>query len=216
MPKCHKTYPNCFWHVPPEWYGLNSNSAVLTKIYWDYANHTVRVCASSKIPINPNLAFTKKSNLQVKFGSEAMASLYELLWFIFSHLRIYSSTNYSPISLHVFTLKSSLTLPTNTPRMMNQSILSTHQFLHFIPMIQPTFLKYFYIFLIFSATPKFLPQLTGTKHTKRPSAENNRRPGRGSEDPTKPKNRRHWRAAPAAPAFPGQSRRGTVAATADS
>ena len=33
--ECHKTYPNCFWHVPPEWFGLNFNSALLTKVYWN-------------------------------------------------------------------------------------------------------------------------------------------------------------------------------------
>ena len=39
----------------------------------------VRVCISYKAPINPNLPFTNKSNLQVKFGSKAMASLHDLL-----------------------------------------------------------------------------------------------------------------------------------------
>ena len=81
MPNCHKIYPNCIWHVPPEWYGLIFNSALLTKVYWNYATHIVRVCVSSKSPINPSLPFTKKSNLQVKFGSKAMASLYDLLWY---------------------------------------------------------------------------------------------------------------------------------------
>ena len=79
IPKRHKIYPNCIWHVPPEWYGLNFNSALLTKVYWNYATHIVRVCVSYKSPINPNLPFTKKSNLQVKFGSKAMASWYDLL-----------------------------------------------------------------------------------------------------------------------------------------
>ena len=80
MPKCYKTYPDSIWHVPPEWYGLNFNSALLTKVYWNYyATHFVRACVSSKSPINPDLPFTKKSNLQVKFGSKATASLYDLL-----------------------------------------------------------------------------------------------------------------------------------------
>ena len=79
MPKCHKIYPNCIWHVPSEWHGLNFDSALLTKVYWSYATHIARVCVSHKYPINPDLPFTKKSNLQVHFGSKAMASLYDLL-----------------------------------------------------------------------------------------------------------------------------------------
>ena len=70
-------------------------------------------------------------------------------------LRNHSSKNYSFIFLPVFTIISSITLPTNTPRMINQSILSTHQILHFIPTIQPTFLKNFYIFLFFMRLQKF-------------------------------------------------------------
>ena len=79
MPKCHKVYPNCIWHIPPEWHGLNFDSALLTKVYWNYATHIVRLCVSSKSPLNPNLLFTAKSNLQVNFGSRVLASLYELL-----------------------------------------------------------------------------------------------------------------------------------------
>ena len=79
MPKCHKIYPNCVWHVSSEWYGLNFATALLTKVYWNYATHIVRVCLSHKKPINPALPFTNKSNLQVHFGSKAMASLYDLL-----------------------------------------------------------------------------------------------------------------------------------------
>ena len=79
MPKCHKFYPNCIWHVFSEWHGLNFDTALLTKVYWNYATHIVRVCVSSKTPINPNLPFTQKGNLQVHFGSKAMASLYDLL-----------------------------------------------------------------------------------------------------------------------------------------
>ena len=79
MPKCHKIYPNCIWHVPPEWHGLNMDSAPLTNVYWNYTTHIVRVCLTSKSSVNRNLSFTKKSNLQVLFGSKTMASLYDLL-----------------------------------------------------------------------------------------------------------------------------------------
>ena len=79
MSKCHKIYPHCIWNVPPEWYGLNFDLALLTKVYWNYATHIVCVCVSSKFPIKTNLPFTGKSNLQVKFDSKDMANLYELL-----------------------------------------------------------------------------------------------------------------------------------------
>ena len=79
MPKCQEIYPNSIWHVPPEWFGLNFNSALLTKIFCIYATHIVRVCVSSKSLVNPSHHFTKKINLQVKFGSRAMASLCKLL-----------------------------------------------------------------------------------------------------------------------------------------
>ena len=78
MPKWHKIYPNFIWHVPPELYGLSFNSAILTKVYWNYAAHFVRVCASFK-SMNPELPFTMKSYLKDKYGSKAMASLYVLL-----------------------------------------------------------------------------------------------------------------------------------------
>ena len=90
MPKCHKIYPHCIWHVPSEWHGLNFDTALLTKVYWNYATHIVRVCLSHKTPINPDLPFTKKSNLQVHFGSKAMASLYDLL-------RYHSLTSTDPL-----------------------------------------------------------------------------------------------------------------------
>ena len=96
------------------------------------------------------------------------------------HVRIHSSKNYSPIFLPVFTLISSITLPINTPRMKNQSILSTLPFLHSTPTIQPIFLKHFYIFFIFMQLPNFYHE-DGTGHTKGPPAENDRRPEKGPE-----------------------------------
>ena len=78
MPECRKIYSNCIWHVPREWYGLNFNLALLTKVYWNYASYIVRVCVSSRTPNNLNLPFTKKNNLQNKFGAKAVTSLYDL------------------------------------------------------------------------------------------------------------------------------------------
>ena len=89
---------------------------------------------------------------------------------ILLHLRIHSSKNYSLISIHVPTLISLIITPTNIPRMMNQSILSTPQPLHFIPTIQLIFLNCFYIFLIFYAPSRFSSPPLGTKYTKGPSS----------------------------------------------
>ena len=78
MPKCHKIYPNCIWQVPSEWHTLGFYSALLTKVYWNYATHFVRVCVTPKTS-KPDP--TDESNLQVPFGSKAMASLYDLLFY---------------------------------------------------------------------------------------------------------------------------------------
>ena len=139
MPKGHKIHPSCIWHVPAEWYGLNFNSALLTNVYWNYATRIFRVSVSSKSLINLNLPFTKKNNLPVKFGSDAMASLYDLLCYHSLTSTDPLLENYSLIFLHVSTPLSSIVLCTNTPGMKNQSILSTPPFLHFIPTIRPIF-----------------------------------------------------------------------------
>ena len=65
------------------------------------------------------------------------------------HVRTHSSKNYSPISLHAFTLIFSITLSMSTPRMRNQSIQLTHLFLNSTLMIRLTFLKYFIAYLVF-------------------------------------------------------------------
>ena len=79
MPKCHKIYPNCIWQVPSEWHTLGFYSVLLTKVYWNYATHIVRVCVTPISPQTSKLDPNDKSNLQVHFGSKAMASLYDLL-----------------------------------------------------------------------------------------------------------------------------------------
>ena len=155
MPKCHKIYPNCIWQVPIEWHKLGFYSTLLAKVYWNYATHIVRVCVTL---IPPK---TSKMTLLIKVISKFTLTLKQ--WLVctsFSaitllHLRIHSSKNYSPSSLHLSTLISSITLPTNTLQMMNQFIQSTLQFLHFIPMIQHTFFEYFYILLIFMQLQDF-------------------------------------------------------------
>ena len=135
MPKCHKSYPNCIWQLLTEWHTLGFYSALLTKVYWIYATHIVRVCVTMISPKTSNLDLTDK--VIIKF---TLALKQWLVCTIFSatvllHLRTDSWKNYSLISLHVFTLISSITLPTNTLRMMLQFILLTPLFLHFIPTI---------------------------------------------------------------------------------
>ena len=101
MPKCHKIYPNYIWHVAPEWHGLKFDSALLTKVFWNYATHIVRVCVSSKSPINPNLYVAKKSNLQVHFGSKVWIVFMNFFATNILHVLIRSSKKYSspyPIS----------------------------------------------------------------------------------------------------------------------
>ena len=79
MPKCKKIYPNCIWIVPPEWHGLKFYSALLTKVYWNYATDIVRVCVTAVSPSTLKPDVNRKSNIQIRFGSKAMGSLYELL-----------------------------------------------------------------------------------------------------------------------------------------
>ena len=95
------------------------------------------------------------------------------------HLRTHSSKNYSLIFLHVFIVIFSKISPTNTPRMMNQSTLSTLRLLLFILTIQPFFLETF-IFYFFMQLQDFYHK-DGTRHTKWPPADNDRQPGRGPE-----------------------------------
>ena len=131
------------------------------------------------------------------------------------NLRIHSLKNYSLISLHVSTLISSIILPTNTLQMMNQFVQLILQFLHFIPMIQPTSFNFFYIFLILYATPRFLPPPPGTKHKKGPPAENDRRPRRRRGGPKLVESRRSWPAIPVVQGARTPSTPRTTAATAD-
>ena len=78
MPKGHKIYPNCIWQVPTEWHTLGFYTALLTKVYWNYATHIVQVCVTPISPKTSKLDLTDKSNLQLHFGSKAMASLYDV------------------------------------------------------------------------------------------------------------------------------------------
>ena len=212
MPKCHKIYPNCIWHVASDWHGLNFDSALLTKVYWNYATHVVRVYVSSKSPISPNLVFTKKVIFKFTLDLKQWLVCTMFAAIILLHALTHSLKNCSLIFLHVSTLISSIILSTNTPRMMNQFIQSTSQFLHFIPTTQLTFPKNFFIFLIFLCNSNFLPQRRAfdIQKGRRPRTTDGPK-----EDPRPPRSRPRRRAPPTATAFPGQSRQGTAGATAD-
>ena len=107
MPKCKKIYPNCIWTVPPEWHGLNIYSALLTKFFWNFASDIVRLCVTAISPRTLKFDVNRKSNIQIRFGSTAMGSLYELLCHravnslnsLIDELLSYLSTRFSP---HIF------------------------------------------------------------------------------------------------------------------
>ena len=79
MMKSHQIYPDCIWHVPPEWHGLNYYSALLTKVYWIYYTNMVWVCVTTIHPTSAKLNVKRKSNKQVHFDCQALASLYDFL-----------------------------------------------------------------------------------------------------------------------------------------
>ena len=79
MPKCHKFYPNCQWTVTHCWPNLTLDTVLLTKVYWRYSTHIVRVCFTPLLKPTLKRDLRRKSNNQITFNSSAMASLYELL-----------------------------------------------------------------------------------------------------------------------------------------
>ena len=141
-----------------------------------------------------------------------MASLYDLL----CHHSLTCSNllpkNCSPISLLKFFHTSSIILPMKTP-ISNQFIQLIHLFLHFVPTIQPFFLKYFYIFLFLACNSKFLLQRRGQDSKNRRGLKGPTRSAKKPKGSIVPQDRRSWPATSAAPAFPQATRRGTAGAT---
>ena len=79
MPKCHKIYPNCQCTVTHCWPNLTFDTVLLTKVFWSYSTHIVRVCFTLLLKPTLKRDLKRKSNIQITFNSPAMASLYELL-----------------------------------------------------------------------------------------------------------------------------------------
>ena len=155
-------------------------------------------CALHRFPRRPpNWTLLIKATFKSTSVPKQWLAYMTFFAIILLHLRTHSSKNYSLIFLHVSTLISSITSFMNTPPMMNQFIQSTPRFLLFILTIRLISPNNFYIFLIFYATPRFLPLPPGTKYTKKPPAENDRRPGGEPAGSTFQQNRRSWQAAPA-------------------
>ena len=173
-------------------------------------------CALLRFPQKPpNWTLMIKATFKSTSAPKQWLACMIFFAIILLHLRTHSSKNYLLIFLHVSTLISSITSPMNTPQMMNQFIQSTLQYLHFIPTIRLISLNNLYIFLIFYATPRFLPPPPGTKDTKGPPAENDRRPRRRPGGPKLFVNRRSWPATPVVQGARTLSTPRTTGATAD-
>ena len=217
MPKCHKIYPNCIWQVPSEWHTLGFYSALLTRVYWNYATHIVRVCVTPISPKTSKLDPNDESNLQVHFGSKAMASLYDLLCY-------HSLTCTDPLLEELIAY-----LPTRFHSHIFDYIAYEHssdeESVHSIDSSVSEFYSddsTYFSQIFFTLLYIFFMQLQGfyhkdgsTRHTKGPPAENDRRPARRARGPIWLETHPRRRVPPAGPAFPGQSRRETAGATAD-
>ena len=96
MPKCHKFYPNCQWRITHCWPNLTLDRVLLTKVYWSYSTHVVRVRLTPLIKPTLTQDLKRKSNFQITFNSSAMASLYDLLCY-------HSLENFDPIMDEILT-----------------------------------------------------------------------------------------------------------------
>ena len=79
MPKCHKSYPNCQWTLTHTWPNLALDTVLLTKVYWSYSTHIVRVCFTPLLKATFKWDLKRKSNVENTFNSPAMASPCEFL-----------------------------------------------------------------------------------------------------------------------------------------
>ena len=109
MPKCHKFYPNCQWTVTHCWPYLALDTVLLTKVYWSYSTHIVRVCFTPLLKPTLERDPKSKSKVQINFTSPANANLYELLCY-------HSLEHLDPIMDEILTLiHPSLSSPYSFP-----------------------------------------------------------------------------------------------------
>ena len=154
MPECHKIYPNCIGHVPPEWFGLIFNCSLLT----NYIEIMLLTLSDSASLLNLLLILAFPLPRKVIFKLNLVPELWRVCTvlnaIIFSRVTIPCSKSCFPISLLAFFWIlwniSHLKIP-----MMTQSDRSTCQFLHFTLMIPSTFLKHSYISLFFMQLQDF-------------------------------------------------------------
>ena len=107
MYKCHKFYPNCQWTITHCWPNLAVDTVLLTKVYWSYSAHIVRVCFTPLLKPTLKRDLKRKSNVQINFNSPAMASLFELLCY-------YSLDQFDPIMGELLTfIHSTLSSPSS-------------------------------------------------------------------------------------------------------
>ena len=109
MPKCRKFYPNCQWTVTHCWPDLALDTVLLTKVYWSYLTHIVRVCFTPLFKPTLNWDLKRKTKVQINFNSSALASLYELLCY-------YSLQHFDPFMDEFLTfIHSTLSSPYSSP-----------------------------------------------------------------------------------------------------
>ena len=152
--------------MPPEWFGLNFISALLTKVYWNYATPIVRVCVSPLGPIYPHLHLSKNCSIQVKFGSKAMASLYDLLCyhsFTSTDPLLEELLSYLPTRFHSHIFDYIVYEQPSDDESVQSFDSSVSAFYYDDSTFFP---EYFYIFLVFYAAPRFLQQRWEPHDTK--------------------------------------------------
>ena len=181
MPKWHSIYPSCIWHVLPERHGLSFDSALLTKVYWNYASHILCVCVSSNFPINPN--FTLPRKVFFKFISAAKLRLVHTKFFAITllHVLIPCSKSCSLFSLLDF-LHSSSILSLMKTVITKQLIHLIHLFLHFTLMIRTFFEYASFCSSFFMQLQVFFTTETSTKTIKK-DRRILERPGRPPQRP---------------------------------
>ena len=109
MSKCHKFYPNCQWTGTYCWPNIALDTVLLTKVYWSYSTHIVRVCFTPLRKPTLKRDLKRKSNVQINFNSPAKASLFELLCY-------YSLEHSDPITDEFLTFfHSTLSSPSSSP-----------------------------------------------------------------------------------------------------